>query len=623
MQARWFGLIDLILALASGIILMLWPGLGYWPILLALLPWAARLAAGRFPFKRTSFDLPLTLFLVTAGVGVWAAYDREGALLKFWIIVSAILVFYALAGQLFDNLESIAWLLSLLGVMLSAYFLLSFDWHSQPEDLGSIEQIASIWMGIRPDLRLLSPLPNVVGGILAMVLPISVVPVLLGWQSRQFNKFALSLAAAGFILFGLFMTSSRGAWLALLAASGFWLVWKGTGILSRYRRVPRLRILSIVLVLFILGILFTLSFYPHAVLAALDKLPGLPSGGSRLDLAGSTLHLISDFPWTGGGLGSFGGLYSQYIKVTPYFIYAYSHNFYLDMALEQGVMAALLGLGIFVSAGWLFLDNLEIGEKNPIIHSLAAAGFTSLLAVLLHGLMDDALYGMSGTPFLFLLPGMAVALAANNNTAQDPAHFAESVGRMPSQSAQKLGAWAFIVSLLVIVSFSMFLIGRSLQASWYANQGAVRLARLELADWPVDKWNANPDISAFDPAVELFERSLSIDPGGATAHHRLGLIASQGRDFEMAQYHLEKASLRNPDHRGVIKVLGYVYVWNGQPEKATFLLKEIPEADKEMRQYAIWWKKLGRQDLALKAKEMQTKLFELKGTILQTSTSQQ
>ena len=51
----------------------------------------------------------------------------------------------------------------------------------------------------------------------------------------------------------------------------------------------------------------------------------------------------------------------------------------------------------------------------------------------------------------------------------------------------------------------------------------------------------------------------------------------------------------------MIKVLGYVYVWNGQPEKATFLLKEIPEADKEMRQYAIWWKKQGRQDLALKA----------------------
>jgi hypothetical protein len=71
-QTRWFGLLDLSAALTSGVILMLWPGLGYWPVLIALLPWVARLAAGCFPFKRTAFDLPLALFW-NRWIGVWAA----------------------------------------------------------------------------------------------------------------------------------------------------------------------------------------------------------------------------------------------------------------------------------------------------------------------------------------------------------------------------------------------------------------------------------------------------------------------------------------------------------------------------------------------------------------------
>jgi O-antigen ligase len=135
------------------------------------------------------------------------------------MLVAALLVFYALAAQPIENLATAAGMLSLLGVLLAIYFLFSFDRSFQSEDLGVIERVASFWVGIRPDLRLVALLPNVIGGILAMLLPIAFVPAALKWQARQYGQFGLSATAIVMILFGLFMTSSRGAWLALIAAS--------------------------------------------------------------------------------------------------------------------------------------------------------------------------------------------------------------------------------------------------------------------------------------------------------------------------------------------------------------------------------------------------------------------
>jgi hypothetical protein len=600
---------------------MLWPGLGYWPILFALLPWIARLTAGRFPFKRTAFDLPLALFLGTALVGVWAAYSREAAWFKFWVLVAALLVFYALAGQPAENLEPVAGLLSLIGVFLAIYFLVSYDWQPHQEDILLIERIAAVWVRIRPVLGLNALLPNVVGGILAMLFPFSIVPVVLGLRSRQYSKSGLFLAAAAVILFGLMMTSSRGAWLALVAAAGFWLVWRGSTFLFQQRRISRLHVFAVVPILLVLAIIFLLWVVPDRVLAALDLLPGAPSGESRLDLGRSTLHLIADYAWTGAGLDSFSGIFSQYILVIPFEFFKYSHNFYLDLAVEQGAIAVLIGLTIFLLAGWYFLKRLEEGQDKPGAFLLAAAGITSLIAVLLHGLMDDPLYGMSGTPFLFLLPGMAAAVSGDLETGV--ARSASAVARTAISLFEQPVVRVFSIGLLLLFLSTLFVGGRTLLASWYADLGAVEMSRVELADWPLGKWNANPDVSTFGPAVKLFERSLAANPGEATAHHRLGLIALQGRDFSAAQAHLEKAVQFNPEHPGIKKVLGFVYVWNDQPGKAAVLLSEIPEAVSELKQYTIFWKRHHRQDLAMKAEDMLDTLASVTGTLHHYDTGQQ
>ena len=406
--SRWFGLTDLALVLLSAGIWVAWPKSGWLPLGIALLPWAARLAAGQFPVRKTIFDIPVGLFLLTALVGVWAAFDPLAAWAKFWIINASILLFYALANQPKETLWTIARLFGLAGALLAVYFSVTNDWQAQPADLAALNGLGLRWMSIRPATSWPTIQANMAGGILAMLFPF---PLAVGFHARStrnhWTELLYAALCAAIIAGGLLLTSSRGAWLALLVGLGVCT----SGVLSQAASAhwgrPVGRLLLPVALFFGLLALGWGSQAPGGLMGLANRLPGLTNGSSRLNLALGALRLIGDFPLTGGGLGSFAGLYSQYIEVTPFFLFAYSHNFLLDVALEQGVIGGVTVLGIYVGSVWLAARQAASTGRESLLSWAALAG---LLAVCLHGLVDDALYGGPGTPLLFLLPGYVVAL---------------------------------------------------------------------------------------------------------------------------------------------------------------------------------------------------------------------
>ena len=76
---RWFALADLILVFTYGAVVTISPQFGGVLIVFALLPWLIRLASGRFTFERTAFVYPIALIVLSAGIGIWAAYDQQAA----------------------------------------------------------------------------------------------------------------------------------------------------------------------------------------------------------------------------------------------------------------------------------------------------------------------------------------------------------------------------------------------------------------------------------------------------------------------------------------------------------------------------------------------------------------
>jgi O-antigen ligase len=195
------------------------------------------------------------------------------------------------------------------------------------------------------------------------------------------------------ILTALILTSSRGAFLALLTGAGIWFVWRGSLYLARKsKRSVSLIFLIIISMIAIPTVWFVLG-YPGGLIALFDRLPGLASGESRLDLATSAGKLIEDYPFTGGGLRSFPGLFSQYIMVTPYFLFAYSHNFYLDIILEQGFLGGLALLVLILGSAIILARQILVDREDHQLKILGEAVFIGLIVILVHGLVDDALYG--------------------------------------------------------------------------------------------------------------------------------------------------------------------------------------------------------------------------------------
>ncbi len=184
-EGRWFALAELALVFMCGVTCFLAPQLGGWPLLLALLPWGMRLFARQPVVQRTPLDFPILLFVITALVGVWAAYNTSAGLIKLWLILSAVLLYYAVARQPRENLWLVAGALSILSALLSLYFLLTHDWAAQPADLEAINRLGLGWMSLRPTLPLDAFQQNKVGGLLAMLAPFSFALILQAWKERD------------------------------------------------------------------------------------------------------------------------------------------------------------------------------------------------------------------------------------------------------------------------------------------------------------------------------------------------------------------------------------------------------------------------------------------------------
>ncbi|HLA98603.1 MAG TPA: O-antigen ligase family protein [Anaerolineales bacterium] len=594
-NSRWFPLVDAILVLTCGAIWFLWPQAGGGLLPLALLPWMLRIAAGRPPVRRTLLDLPIGLFLLTAALGVWAAYDRQTALAKFWLLISAVLVYYSLSRQKRLNFWQIAHLFSAIAALIGLFFLLTHDWRLQPADLGLLNQWGSRWMEVRPGLPFQGLHPNIAGGLIAVFAPFPLALSIRAGQKKQ-ARTGVFAAFTGLVAgIGLVFTSSRAAWVALALGLGVWFLWGCSGLIARLLARKQAQIFVVLLLPLILTTLGLALQMPAKAVDLLGYLPGSDSSVSRLEIFANTLRLVADFPYTGGGLTAFPGLYSQYVMVLPVFLFGYSHNLYLDIALEQG----LLGLAAFLVIAAVSLGRLVAGERSS---TLRWAIITGLLVMLIHGLADDAPYGVQGTPLLFALPGLAAGIY----------RYEENVKRETSisHSSWRSGEVIFAVFGLFSLSLIGLVTKGAIRSTWYSNLGAVGLARYELAEFSNGQWQETLDLVALSPAIDLFKTSLQHNPENVTANYRLGTIAMLARDFRTAQAFLERANAADPSHRGVRKVLGYCYAWSGEIERAASLLGGIPEARKELEVYVWWWRDRGRPELSQFAAEMLDRLAE-------------
>ena len=595
LDSRWYAFADLICAASAGALWAISDGqFGWWPLLIAVLPWPARILNGRFPLSRTPFDWLLLLFLITAVIGTWTAYDGDAAWAKFWLIVAAILLFYALAGQPPENIWPVLGALAVLGSVIAGLFLLTHNWLEQPARFAVFQEFGRSWMSIRPQLPFNQAVQqaSAAEGVMAILLPIASAVTLYLLRRRNWLPAILLALASAVLVAGLIMSSSRSAWLALAGGFLVWSLWSISRLISHNGTLSRRQTFLLLLLLLILIAVILILLYPGGLAGIARHLPG-PNRSNRLALGQDTLNLIKDYVITGSGLGSFPGQYSQYSQITPVFLFGHAHNIFLDIALEQGIAALILLLALFGTSFWL-LSGLEyaiqdIGQ-NDLLHGSLLAG---LSIIILHGLVDDPLYSSNWLPLLFAFSGISTAITRYQPFRVDVLGY-------------RLRASVILLSAVLILGVLSAIVFRSsLQSAWYANSGALNMARVELnISWPTNHWQGDSKVQQLQGAESRFHLALEQNSSNVTALYRMGLIALARQEFDTAVGYLAAAQLINPGHRGVRKALGYSALWNGDNVTADAMLRTLPEAQCELGNYAGWWPQQGHPDLGARALEL-------------------
>jgi hypothetical protein len=590
---RWYALAAFAVASTSGFLWYAFPSVSWWPIfpvmIVGLLP---IIGEGRIQFKlRPVLLLALFVFTATSVVGIWTAYNPAAAVDKFRVLLGALFLFLAVVYQPRRNIWLVLSILGFIGSVFAIYFSLTYDWRVSPVDTAVVNRIGSSWMDIRYTLNLPTVVDDIAGGILGILIPLQLALFMHGLQTKRWGVVIYSSITTMLISAGFFLTGLRAAWGAFAAALCLSiLLILAQRVLSHYSsRVFRNVAAGFMLLMVAGGFLF-IGILSGEILPGVQQTALYWAVRSRFSLFRDVFDLTGDFFLFGGGLTAFPGLYSRYIlSIFDYYL-AYSHNLYLDLIIEQGIFGLIAFMTILLASLWVAVMHRfsALREFNSL--DLQITGIlVGLWMMTLQGLIENSLYGMRGTPFLLLLPGLAFAAARHKTrmTLEEMIPVHKKLYRIGTGTA-------FALAIVLIMIFY-----RPIAAHWHANVGSIALAKIELKGWPetrLDSWSYGDEM--LKVSLHHFNKTLKYDANNRAANYRLGRIALERRDFATAILHLERAFHQDQHYHGIRKNLGYSYVFDGQIEAGRKTLAGIPEASSDMEVYNWWWGTQGRDDLA-------------------------
>jgi tetratricopeptide (TPR) repeat protein len=341
---------------------------------------------------------------------------------------------------------------------------------------------------------------------------------------------------------------------------------------------PRTWALPAGLALLLLGLLILVLAWREGLSGLVATMPGAGAGLDRLILWRNSLPLARDYILTGGGLGNYPMLYSTYALLLHVGFITHSHNFLLNVLLEQGLLAlvALGWMGLaFARLAWRGLIRPGPGPGTPTL------GYATLafLIVAAQGLVHNSLYSGAGALLLFL--PLAFALPPERETR--PA--------LPPSAA----ALALPLGLVLLLALSLIW-RKPLLAHIYANLGSVHQSQAELSvyhwpQWPIqDAVRREIDLSR--PIAE-FQQAVALDPRNATANRRLGMIELSRGEYADALDHLAAAYQAEPGSTTTRQLYGEALLANGHLAKGQALWAGLDNGQGQLDIRAWWYRHMG------------------------------
>jgi putative inorganic carbon (HCO3(-)) transporter len=371
---------------ASGVVVLILGGLLRW------------LAYGRIT-RRTPLDWPLAFMVLWLPVNYWAAVNKADA----WEALSPLIIGLAMYLALLNwppahkRPQLLGGLIVLFGVGLAFTTPLFTDLA-----IGKLFRISAL-ESLQQSLSAALPgnvNANQIGGVLAVVIPLAAALSLRrDWTAKRWPVLLAALATL-FMLAMLALTQSRGAYLATAVALG----------VVALLRWPKLRYTVPVVIIAVVLIVGLIGPRHMAEMA----LSGGAVGGldGRLEIWSRAFYAISDFPFTGIGIGTWNEviptLYPLF-SIAPDAKLDHAHNWLLQVSLDLGLPGFIAYLALCANTFALLIVTLR-RRAAAVNWTLAAGTLGALTAMFLHGIVDVPLWDSKPAFLPWLLAALAMLI---------------------------------------------------------------------------------------------------------------------------------------------------------------------------------------------------------------------
>ena len=386
---------------------------------------------------------------------------------------------------------------------------------------------------------------------------------------------------------GIAVSLSRGGWGATLAgllALALWGDW-------RQRRIW-VRFAAVVAVVVVLGFA-AWKLAPARIITSFTGKTGTeiglrdPTFNIRTRLWTGTLPLIREQPLIGHGIGSWQWLYPKYKHPTVVSHTEYTHNDYLNLASDYGLVGVVLVLCVFAGFFWQAArtsdPRIPSEEGSFVVGSVAG-----VVAILFHAIFDFNSHIPANSLLLAVILGCTAAI-------EDPDR---RFARVPLANWARYSLGLAVLLLCGVLGWSF---GRTALGARYTQLGADA------------KFIGNLDV-----ARDLFRKAISFDPRWAKpyaqladsfrtpAEFRLGEAKKSEREAmaRQAVEFFEKSLKLNPFNTIVLLKAARAYELAGDDDQSRQMLlralENEPEAGLVHIKLGHFYRARGKDDLALK-----------------------
>ena len=345
---------------------------------------------------KTPLDKPIIVLIILSVAAIIFSLHKQTSIWSFVLFLTYPVIFYLVINtvrtrsqfrQLIYVIISVAVFLALFGLFKN-FDANPFPWWDYAE--------------LNYGDRLMSTFgcPNHLAGYMEMSLPLLLSLFLLGFRPGM--TFILGYPAM-LLLVALMLSLSRGGWISTLMSLAFMAI----ALLSS-RHFIRKKLLIILMAGSLLLALIALVSTPvvERVKTAMEK-EEEASFYSRVIAWGGIMEMISDYPLTGIGPGTFKTVFTQYQPPGLRSHFTMAHNDYLHFISETG----LLLIPVII---WMIIALYRKGFKklkNPsrLVRATTLGSMTGIAAILFHSITDFNLHIPANAILFTILAAIVVA----------------------------------------------------------------------------------------------------------------------------------------------------------------------------------------------------------------------